>query len=76
MAGEHCLELVDSFHYLGDAICAGGGCEAPICIRVRAAWGKFVEYFSFTLMQIMSLRTWGRVYGSCVRGVMLYNSKC
>ena len=37
MAGEQLLEIIDSFRYLDDAVCAGGGCEAAIITRVTAA---------------------------------------
>ena len=32
-----------SFHYLGDGLCPGGGCELANIARIRAAWGKFCE---------------------------------
>ena len=38
MLDEQPLEVVDSFRYLGDTICAGGGCETAIIARIRAAW--------------------------------------
>ncbi|XP_060771234.1 uncharacterized protein slc22a21 isoform X2 [Neoarius graeffei] len=76
MVNEQHLEVVDSFRYLGDTICAGGGCEAAIIARVRAAWGKFRELLPLLTCKSLSLRTRGRVYGSCVRGALLYASEC
>ena len=34
------LDVVDSFRYLGDELCPGGGCELATIARKRAAWGK------------------------------------
>ena len=39
--GECKLEVVSSFCYLGDTICAGGGCELATITRAKSAWGKF-----------------------------------
>ena len=75
MAGEQHLEVLDFFHYLGDTIGAGGGCESSIITRVRAAWGKFKEIFPVLSCKNLSLRTHGRVYGSCIMGAMLHASE-
>ena len=37
------LNVVESFCYLGDELCPGGGCELATIARTRAAWGKFHE---------------------------------
>ena len=37
------LDVVESFRYLGDELCPGGGCELATIARTRAAWGKFRE---------------------------------
>ena len=37
------LDVVESFRYLGDELCPGGGCELATIARSRAAWGKFRE---------------------------------
>ena len=37
------LEAVESFRYLGDELCPGGGCELATMARSRAARGKFRE---------------------------------
>ncbi|XP_048579357.1 uncharacterized protein LOC125560947 [Nematostella vectensis] len=73
---EQRLEVVDSFCYLGDTICAGGGCEAAIITRTRSAWGKFKELLPVLSSKSLSLRTIGKVYSSCVRSAMLYAGEC
>ena len=45
IASEQPHKAVDFFHYLGDTIGAGGGCEATITTRVRAAMGNSGSYF-------------------------------
>ena len=37
------VDVVESFCYLGDELCPGGGCELATIARTRAAWGKFHE---------------------------------
>ena len=39
--GEHKLEVVAEFCYLGDMLSSGGGCELASTVRCRTAWGKF-----------------------------------
>ncbi|XP_068686740.1 uncharacterized protein [Montipora foliosa] len=70
------LEVVDSFLYLGDTICAGGGCETAIIARIRAAWGKFRELLPILSCKSLSFCTRGTIYGCCVKGAMLYASEC
>ena len=41
------LDVVESFRYLGDELCPGGGCELATIARSRGAWGKFVNFFLF-----------------------------
>ena len=42
--GEEKLEVVSLFVYLGDALSAGGGCEAAVRARVCSGWKKFREH--------------------------------
>ena len=32
------LGIIESFRYLGDKICIGGGCKLATIVRTRAAW--------------------------------------
>ena len=48
------LDVVESFCYLVDEICPGGGCELATIARTRAAWGSFMNCFLF-LHQLQSL---------------------
>ena len=45
------LDVVESFCYLGDEICPGGGCELATIARTRAAWESLVNFFLFFLPQ-------------------------
>ena len=74
--GDDTFEVVNSFCYLGDFLSAGGGCELSISTRIRLAWGKFRELLPILTCKAISLVTRGKVYSSCVRGVMLHASEC
>ena len=39
--GDVPVDVVDSFCYLGDTLCASGDCSRAIITRVRCVWGKF-----------------------------------
>ena len=39
------LDAVESFQYLGDELCPGGGCELATIARTRAAWGNLFLFF-------------------------------
>ena len=61
------LDIVDSFCYLGDTLDAGGGCEAGITARVRAAWRKFLQLLPLLTSLLSSqkrLRWFGHAYRS------------
>ena len=38
---EDSLEIVDSFHYLGDVISCGGGLESAVRDRISCVWTKW-----------------------------------
>ena len=55
------LDVVESYHYLGDELCPGGDCELATIARNRAAWGKFgASSSSFFLDNIIS-KAWNVV---------------
>ena len=73
------LAVVTSFCYLGDSISAGGGCEAATVTEGGGGgmgMGKFQELLLILGSKSLSSHTRGRVYSSCVRGVMLYACEC
>ena len=70
------LDLVELFHYLGDKICPGGGCELATIARTRSAWGKLCELFPLLTSTTISLVWCRKSYDSCVRGTLLHASKC
>ena len=70
------LDVVESFRYLGDEICPGGGCELAIIARTIAAWGTFRELLALLTSTTISLARRGKLYDSCVRGTLLDASEC
>ena len=70
------LDVVDSFAYLGECICPGGGCELATIKRCCASWGKFRYLLPLPTCKAISLNTCGLMYNSCVKGMMLYSSEC
>ena len=69
------LEIVKSFCYVGDVIEAGGGVQAAVASRILCAWKNFMELKPILSRKGLSLKVKGRVYGACVRRVMLYGSE-
>ena len=72
MADDHKLDVVESFCYLGNSICAGGSCEACTIHRCRVAWGKFRELLLLLTNKGISLHNRGVVFRSCIRNAMLH----
>ena len=70
------LDVVESYHYLGDELCPGGDCELATIARNRAAWGKFGELLPLLSSLTISLARHGMLYNSCVRGALLHASEC
>ena len=70
------LDVVESFHYLGDELCPGGGCELATIVRTIAAWGMFHELIPLLSSSTISLATHGILLNSCVRGALLHASEC
>ena len=76
MVGDESVDIVDSFCYLGDTLCAGGGCSRAVTTRVRCAWGKFRELLPLLTTNSISWHRKGHLYNACVRSVMLHASEC
>ena len=74
--GEESVEIVDNFCYLGDSICAGGGCSRAVTTRVRCAWGKFRQLLPLLVSKSISWHRKGQLFSACVRRVMLHASEC
>ena len=66
------VEKVSKFCYLGDVLESGGGCDAAVKARVRAAWKKWREHGALLVRKQIPLDVRMRVYEACVRSVMLY----
>ena len=69
------METVSKFPYLGDRLNATGGCETAVTARSRIGWIKFRECNEILKGRRFSLKTKGKVYKSCVRSAMLYESE-
>jgi len=69
------LEVEASFCYLGDMICAGGGCGLAITTRCCTAWGKFKKLLPILTSKHISLLTRGKVFNTCVRAALLHASE-
>ena len=71
---EGTLEVVDSVCYL---LRAGGSCELSSSVRIKTARdGKFRQLFPILSHRYIPLETRGKLYGTCVRSVMIYGSVC
>ena len=69
------LDVESNFCYLGDMLCAGGGCKLAIVTRCNTAWGKFKWLLPILTSKHVSLRTSGKVFNACVRSALLYGSE-
>ena len=69
------LDVEASFCYLGDTLCAGGGCTLAITTRCCTAWGKFKKLLPILTSKHVSFSTKGKVFNACVRSALLYGSE-
>ena len=69
------LDVVESFRYLGNKLCPGGGCELATIARSRVAWEKFRKLLPL-LSSMISLARRGMLFNSCIRGALLHASVC
>ena len=71
--GEHVLEEVEKFCYLGDMISCFGGASEAVSARIGSAWKKFRKLSGVLVgKQGLSLMQWGKIYQCCVSPVLLY----
>ena len=59
---EESLRLSQEFHYLGDMLYAGGGCELAAVIRCKCGWGRFRQLLSLLTDHNLLLVNRGRVW--------------
>ena len=52
-----------------------GDCEHAILTRIQTGWLKFRELSGLLMGKVMSLRSKGIVYTTCIRPAMLYDSE-
>ena len=70
--GKDSLEIVDSFHYLGNVISCGGGVELAVRDRISGAWSKWRELASLLVNHSIPLEERAKVYYACARPALLY----
>ena len=68
------LDLVESFHHLGDELCPGG-CELATIARTKAAWKKFCELLPLLSSSAILLARHEMLFNSCIRGALLHASE-
>ena len=69
------LDVEASFCYLGDMLCAGGGCALAIATRYSSAWEKFRKRLPILTSKRVSPLTCGKVFSACVRSAILHGSE-
>ena len=69
------LDVEYNFCYLGDMLCAGGGCKLAIVTRCSTAWEKFKRLLPILTSKHVSLRTRGKVFNAYVRSALLHSSE-
>ena len=69
------LDVESNFCYLGDMLCAGGGCKLAIVTRCSTAWGKFKRLLPILTSKHVFLRTCWKVFQALVRFAQLHSSE-
>ena len=69
------LDVESNFCYLGDMLCAGGGCKLAIVTRCSTAWRKFKRLLPILTSKHVSLRTHWKVFNACVRSALSHSSE-
>ena len=69
------LDVESNFCYLGDMLCAGGGCKLAIVTRCSTAWVKFKRLLPILTSKHVSIRSHRKVFNACVRSALLHGSE-
>ena len=69
------LDVEDTFFYLGDMLCSGGGCDSAIVARCCVAWGKIKKMLPVLTPRHISPKVRGKVYAAWVHSAMLHGRK-
>ena len=65
----------DKFCYLGDMLSQEGGYEHAILKRIQTGWLRFRELSGLLIGKVMSVKSKGIIYITCIRPAMLYGSE-
>ena len=75
IVGNAAMDVEPKFCYLGDMLCAGGGCELAVITRCSVSWGKFKKLLPILTSKHITLELRGKLYTSCVPSALLYGSE-
>ena len=75
MDGRTATEVDETFCYLGDMLCFGGGCDSAIAAWCCVAWEKFTKHLPVLTSRLLSPRIRGKVHEACVHLAMLSGSE-
>ena len=75
IVGNATMDVEPKFCYLGDMLCADGGCELAVITRCSVAWGKFKKLLPILTSKHIPLELRGKLYRPCVRSALLYGSE-
>ena len=66
---------MEKFKYLESTLSQGGGCEAEVESRIKAAWGKWREVSGVVCDRKMPIKLKIKIYNSVIRPVLMYGSE-
>ena len=69
------LKKVENFRYLGSMIHATSGSEEDVKDRVAVAWKKWCDLTGVLCDQRMPVSVKGKVYGTMIRPVLIYDTE-
>jgi hypothetical protein len=64
-----------NFYYLGDMLCAGGGCILAIAARCCSSWRKLKKLLPILTSKHLSFTTRGKAFDACVHSALLHGSE-
>ena len=74
--GDHSIQEVTSFKYLGTIIQNNGEIESDVNHRVQAGWMKWKKASGFICDKKVPLKLKGKFYRAAIRPALLYGTEC